>query len=128
VDADLVALGGHGADLVGVQQGGDGGVEEAGLDAFALEQPADAGHGGAAAVLALADAHRALIGVAQRYGLVVGVEGDGEGAAGAAGPGGGGEAASGAGAADDAAPGGFAPLPGLAVRVLGLTHGDNLPR
>ena len=119
VDADLVALVSDGADFVGVEQGGDGGVEERGLDAVLGEDGADAGHAAAVTVMALADPHGALVSVAERDGVVVGIEGEGDGAAGAAGPGGGGEAAAGAGAGGHAAPDGLGPFPGGAGGVVG---------
>ena len=72
-----------------------------------------------APVLALADAHRALVAVAQRDGLVIGVERDRDGAARAVRPLRRTQAASGPRAPDDAAPGGLRPLPGLAFGVRG---------
>ncbi len=111
MDADLVALAGDRAHLLGVQQRRDGGIEERDRDRLAREQAADARDRLAGAVLALADAHRAFVGVAQRDRLVIGIEAQRHGAAGAVRPGGGAQAAAGAGAADDAAPGRFGPLP-----------------
>ena len=128
MDADLVAGGGDAADFVGVQQGGNGGIEEAGRNGFTLEQREDAWHGAAIAVLALADAHRAFVGVAERDGVVISVERDRHGAACAAGPGAGGKAAAGAGSTDDASPCGFRPLPGFAVGVGRVRHGDKIVR
>jgi hypothetical protein len=65
VDADLVAIVGQRAHFLGMQQRRDGGVEEARRDRLALQQPADARDRLARAVLALADAHRAFVAVAQ---------------------------------------------------------------
>ena len=113
MDADLVPVVGDAAHLLGMQQRRHGGIEEARRDRFAFQQRADARHRLAVAVLALADAHRAFVAVAQRDGFVVGVEADRHRAARAVRPGLRLQAAAGAGAADDAAPGGFRPLPGL---------------
>jgi hypothetical protein len=115
MDADLVALGRDAAHLVGIKQRGDGGIEETRRNLLALEQAADARHRLAVAVLPLADAHRAFIGVTQRDGVVVGIEGNRHGAARTIGPCGGRQAAAGPRPADDAAPRAFLPLPGCAL-------------
>src|SRR5262249_57065276 len=93
-----------------------GGIEEAGGDRLALQQLADARHGLAVAVLALADAHRAFVAVAQRDRLMVGIEADRHGAARAIRPRLRLQTAAGAGPVDDAAPLRLGPLPGLLLR------------
>ena len=120
MDADLVAVVGGRAHLLGMQQRRHRGIEERRRHRLALQQLADARHGLAVAVLALADAHRAFVGVAQRDRLVIRVEADRHRAARAVRPGLRLQAASGAGTADDAPPGGLGPLPGLAFGVSGL--------
>jgi len=97
MDADLVAFRRHAAHLVGIQLGGHRGVEEAGRDSLPFQQATDARHGLAIAVLALADAHRTLVTIAQRNCVVVRIEGYRDGTARAVGPGAGGEAAGSAG-------------------------------
>src|SRR5271156_4979676 len=95
----------------------DRGVEERRRDLLVLEHGADARHGAARPVLALADAHRAFVAIAQRAGFMVAIERQGDRAARALRPGSRRQTAPGAGAADDALPGRLAPLPGMAIRM-----------
>jgi hypothetical protein len=113
MDADLVPFLRDLADLARMQQGGDGGIEEARLDAMPAQQRADARHALTVAVLPLADPHRALVGVAQRDRLVIGIEGEADGAARPARPGCRLQRAPGAGAADDLPPLRLGPFPGV---------------
>ena len=76
VDADLVAFGHHAALLVGIQQRGHGGHEEARRHAMPAEDVEDARHALAVAVLALRQLADGAAAVAQLVGLVVGVEGE----------------------------------------------------
>ena len=80
---------------------------------MAREQGADARHALAGAILPLADAHGAFIGIAQRNGFVIRVEGKRNAAARPIGPGSGRQGTSGAGAAHNFAPLGFGPFPGF---------------
>ena len=83
--------------LEGVEDQGDGGNEEGGGDAFAVEQVDDAGQGDACSELALREGADGGVTVAQAGdGLVVHVEGEEDRDAGAAGPGFGLQAAAGA--------------------------------
>src|SRR5260370_26971372 len=86
MDADLMAVFGDAAHLLFVQQGRNGWIEEGHRNGFALHQRPQARHALAIAILPLADAHRARIGVAQRDRLVIGVEGERHGAARPIGP------------------------------------------
>ena len=78
MDADLMPVGGQRAYLLRIDQGGDGGVVPARLDVVPVQQGADAGNAPAAAILPLADAHRAFVraeGVANGGGQVTGDRG-----------------------------------------------------
>ena len=113
VDADLVAIGGDAALLVGMEHGRDGRHVEGRGDRVFLQQRQDARDAGAVAVLALAQAADRLAAFAQLAGLVVGVERDRHGAARAVRPHVGPQRPAGAHALDDAAPALLGPLPGL---------------
>ena len=117
MDADLVAVIGQRAHLFRMQQRGDGRIEEACRNRLRVPAAADAGHGLAGAVLALTDAHRAHIAIAQRDRFVIRVEADRDRAARPIGPGFRLHAATGAGSADDLPPGWLGPLPWFAIRM-----------
>ena len=113
VDADLVAVGGDAALLVGMQHGRDRRHVEGRGDGVLLQQRQDARDAGAVAVLALAQAADRFAAFAQLAGLVVGVERDRHGATRTARPHVGPQRPAGAHALDDAAPALLGPLPGL---------------
>src|SRR5580704_13294891 len=117
MDADLMAVVGQSAHLLGMQKRGDGWIVEARRDRLTFQQPADAWDRLPRSVLALTDPHRTFIAVAQGDRLVIRVEADRDRAPRSIWPGFWPHAPPGAGAAHDAAPGGLGPLPWFSVRV-----------
>src|SRR5262245_4101990 len=81
VDADLMALGNEAPLLVRVEQRGDSGHKEGGLDPMAIEKLQNTGYGDPIAVLAPGHSADGLAAVAKLVCLMVAIKGQCHGAA-----------------------------------------------